>query len=199
MKMNVINETSVRVLRTAAALSALALLLAGCVVTSVYPFYTEKDLVSDPAFLGEWAETSSNATPGEYLRVEQAGDKSYIVTCFGPSKTNRWEAHLFQLKGQLFVDTCATNRSLDSVPTHQLSKVLHLESGLETADLNYDWLAQLLENNPRALRHLVLHDQPGDKGRIVLTADTAELQRFVLKHLNDTNAWESPSELKQRP
>jgi hypothetical protein len=30
-----------------------AALLAGCVVTSVYPFYTQKDLVFEPALVGD--------------------------------------------------------------------------------------------------------------------------------------------------
>lgn len=174
------------------------LLLAGCVVTSIYPFYTEKDLFFNPALLGKWCDASATNQPPEYAQVEAAGEKGYRLTVFTKEQTNGSELHLFRLGQQLFMDEFPTNRSLDFVPTHQLSKVMRVEPTLQAASMNYDWLAGLLEKHPRAIRHLVLPDQPGDKnGRIVLTADTRELQRFVLKYLNDTNAWNKPSEWKR--
>jgi hypothetical protein len=71
---------------------------------------------------------------------------------------------------------------------------------LKTAKLNYDWLAKLLEKNPKAIRHMVLREKPGDEqgGRAVLTADTKELQRFILKYVNNKNAWEAPTKWKHR-
>ncbi|HLZ54392.1 MAG TPA: hypothetical protein VKS19_07950, partial [Verrucomicrobiae bacterium] len=111
---------------------------------------------------------------------------------------NSFEVHLFRLKAQLFVDAFPTNRSLDFVPVHQVSKVMQNGPVLETANLNYDWLAKLLKKNPRAIRHMMLRDNPGDEhGRIVLTADTKELQRFILKNVNNTNAWKEPSQFKR--
>jgi hypothetical protein len=58
------------------------------------------------------------------------------------------------------------------------------------SELSYDWLGQLLATNPAALRHLVIKtgDKPEDR-RIVLTADTPELQRFVIRHLKTEGAW----------
>jgi hypothetical protein len=62
--------------------------------------------------------------------------------------------------------------------------------------LDYDWLEKLLEKNPKAIRHHIIEDH-GD-GRLVLTADTAELQRFVVKHLKTEGAWGEPA-LKLQP
>jgi hypothetical protein len=181
-----------------AALFAALLFFTGCVVTSLYPYYTGKDLVFDPALLGKWVEAGTTNQPPEYVQLERLGEKGYWVTLFGTDETNSMEAHLFRLKQQLFLDTFPTNRSLDYVPVHQVSKVMRIEPGLETADLNYDWLAKLLEKHPGAIRHLVLPEKPGEEGgRIVLTADTKELQRFILKYVNDTNAWKQPSHWKR--
>ena len=177
---------------------AATLFAAGCVVTSVYPFYTAKDLVFDPALLGDWVDADATNTPAEFIRTERFGEKGYIITALGGAETNSQAVHLFRLKGHLFIDTCITNRSLDWVPTHQVSKVLRLDPTVETANLNYDWLTKLVAQHPKAIRHLRQHDDPGDDGRVVLTADTAELQRFILKHYHNTNAWNTPTASKRR-
>ena len=198
MKIRIMTRPSGRITTTAAMLFAVILFLAGCVVTSIYPYYTDKDLVSDPALVGEWVDASKTNETAEYLRFEQVGEKGYRATFFGTDETNSIDVFLFRLKEQLFVDSFPTNRSLDFVPVHQVSKVTQIGSVLETANLNYNWLAKLVENHPNAIRHMVLREKPGDDqgGRIILTADTKELQRFILKYVNDTNAWNEPSKFK---
>ena len=91
------------------------------------------------------------------------GEKAYWVTAMATAETNSVEAHLFRLRQQLYIDTLHTNRSLDYVPAHQVSKITHVEQSLETADLNYDWLAKLLDKHPAELRHIVLQDKPGER------------------------------------
>ncbi|MDE3068054.1 MAG: hypothetical protein KGJ60_10955 [Verrucomicrobiota bacterium] len=198
MKTQIRSQASTCIITRTAALLALALFLAGCVVTSVYPFYTDKDLVSNPVLPGKWVDADATNPPSEYAQIKPLDGKGYWVTLVGAQETNSMEAHLFRLKQQLFLDTFPTNRSLDYVPTHQVSKVLQIVPRLETADLNYDWLSHLLEKHPKAIRHLVLPEKPGEEGgRIVLTADTKELQRFLLKYVNNTNAWNNPSHYKR--
>ena len=194
------NRPSVRLATAAVALFAGMLFFAGCVVTSIYPYYTDKDLVFDQAMLGDWVDASGTNENSAYVRFEPLGTNGYWLTGLGESETNSFEVHLFRLKGQMFLDLCPTNRSLDFVPVHQVCKVTQTGSMLETADLDYDWLTKLLEKNPRAIRHMVLREKPEEKqgGRIVLTADTKELQRFLLKYVNHTNAWKEPSQLKHR-
>ena len=198
MKTSTMHQTPRRILIVAAALFAVMLFLAGCVVTSIYPYYTDKDLVFDQAMLGNWVEAGQTNESSEHVRFEAMGTNGYWATVFGDSETNSFEVHLFRLNAQLFVDSFPTNRSLDFVPVHQVSKVTQIGPEIETANLNYDWLAKLLEKNPRTIRHMVLRDNPGDEhGRIVLTADTKELQRFILKNVNNTNAWNEPSQFKR--
>lgn len=200
MKTQIQNPASTGRVIGAAGLLAASLLVAGCVVTSVYPYYTEKDLVFDPAVVGDWADAGQTNTPAEFIRIERAGEKGYWVMAVGGDETNRVELHLFRLQENLFLDSCPTNRSLDFLPVHQVSKAIWRGPVMETANLDYDWLAKLLEQNPKAVRHLVLPETSGDdqKGRIVLTADTQELQRFIIKHVNDTNAWKQPTQWKRR-
>ena len=200
MRIQITNQRSVRLATVTTALFAVMLFLAGCVVTSIYPYYTDKDLVFDQAVLGDWVEAGQTNQTSEYVRIEPAGGKGYRATIFGADETNSSDVYLFQLKQQLFLDTCSTNRSLDFVPVHQVSKVIKIGPALETVNLNYDWLKKMLGKNPGAIRHMVLQDnKPDDKqgGRIVLTADTKELQRFLVKYVDDTNAWKEPSQFKR--
>ena len=67
--------------------------------------------------------------------------------------------------------------------------------------MDYEWLAKYLEKNPGALRHhLVSQDpnNPDEKKRLVLTANTTELQSFVLKNLSTEGAFSKPQEMKRR-
>lgn len=181
--------------------AGVAIVLTGCVVTSVYPYYTDRDIIFEAALLGDWVDAEADIPDNEFCRIEKFGDSGYRLTYFGRNETNSCEGRLFRLNGQLFLDTCPTNRALDELPVHQLQKVRRTDAILETVSLNYDWLTKLLEKNPKALRHIVVTDKNGDRedNRIVLTADTADLQKFVLKHLNNTNAWNEPSALKICP
>ena len=51
------------------ALGALALIgllsLVGCVVTSIYPYYTAKDVVFEPKLVGRWMETEKSSKTNE--------------------------------------------------------------------------------------------------------------------------------------
>jgi len=63
--------------------------------------------------------------------------------------------------------------------------------------MNYDWLTQLVTNRPAAVRHYFIGEGDADKRRLVLTADTKELQSFVLKHVNTKEAWGDAIELRK--
>ena len=71
-------------------------------------------------------------------------------------------------------------------PGHLLVRVSQLEPELKLAFFDFDWLQKYLEKNPKALAH----HQEGD--RIVLTAGTRDLQKFVLKHLGEGELFEKP-------
>jgi hypothetical protein len=170
---------------------ALMTVLAACVVTSVYPFYTDKDVVFDPALIGAWAEAGSTNAPDEHWRFEQAGGLAYKLTIQDKEKRTEFDTHLFKLKGRLFLDLYPRERPEDSLPLHYLLKVTRIERMLEVNMLDYDWLKKLVERNPQAIRHLVVPRNLGEngEGNLVLTADTVELQKFILKHAKTEGAF----------
>jgi hypothetical protein len=180
-----------------ALLGATVVLITGCVVTSVYPFYTEKDIAFDPALLGTFVEPGAAST--NCWVFERGKGNSYLVTLREDEKTRAGQAHLFKLGGQVFLDFVTSEPIPDiepePLPTHILMRVSQVTPTLKMSSMKYDWLKDMLAQHPKAVRHIVIRTgESSTDQRIVLTADTAELQNFVLKHLNTEEAWNEDSD-----
>ena len=174
-------------------------LLAGCIVSSVYPFYTSKDLIFDSGLVGRWAKTGAD---NEFWQFADSNGKYYRLTTTDGQATNGLDAHLFRLKKYQFLDLLTTNRDQFQMPVHLISKVLRTDDNMTLQFLDYGWLTSLLETNPALLRHIVVpenSDNTNSDNMVYLTADTRDLQKFLLSHVEDTNAFNSGSavELKR--
>lgn len=176
-------------------LTGLAVLLTGCIVTSVCPFYAEKDVVFEPALLGTWQMDEAT------WKFAKEGEKAYRVTYAEGGKESVMAGHAFKLKGVLFLDLCGQPTEevvLPAIPSHLLLRVETAQPGLKLAPLNLEWLNGVLEQNPKALRHhRIRGEQPDHASRLVLTADTEELQAFITKHLDTKEAWKDGLNLKR--
>jgi hypothetical protein len=117
---------------------------------------------------------------------------------------------LFQLKQYQFLDLLITNRGEFQMPLHLITKVTRADTNLSLHFMDFGWLAALLQTNPAVLRHIVVPEagytndsldslDNGDNKMVYLTADTKDLQKFLLKHADDTNAFTPDSlvELKR--
>lgn len=185
--------------RTALLLAlAVSLMLTGC-VPSLNPLYTEKDLVFDPALVGVWAEQDDSP---ETWAFEKTGEKEYKLVYTESGKAGEFQVHLLKLGNTLYLDFFPESDGLkDSkrndfylshfVPGHMFAKVTQIEPSLRMALVNPEWLKKLLEKNPKAIDH-----QPIGEDRIVLTASTKDLQKFVVANVNE--AFGDPATLKRR-
>lgn len=183
-------KTKMKSILSTSFLGAL-LVLTGCVLTSVYPYYTAKDVVFEPKLIGSWFDAEKGAT-NEFWEFARTGtNNAYTLTVHDEGKATEFDARLFRLKQWTFIDALPTAGQEDFIPPHYLLKVSRFEPTLEMAVLDYKWVRELLEEKPGALRHTFVEKKPGESegGRLVLTADTAELQKFILKHAADTNAF----------
>lgn len=184
------------------ALILTGLLLAGCVVTSVYPFYTAKDIVFEPKLLGRWTEAGETNVAEKYWEFARDGTHAYALTVQDGGEPAKYQAHLFRLKSWTFLDAMPVERHEDFLPPHYLLKVSQMEPVLKLVPVDYKWLVELLDKKPGALRHMRWVEYPdnrkSDSGRLVLTADTAELQKFILKHAGNTNAFAEGFALERR-
>jgi len=185
--------------RSLFAVTAAAALFGAC-IPSVNPFYTEKDVVLDTRLLGEWQEKDKPDSP-EIWKFEKSGDKGFKLTVFEKEgKEGKFDARLFKLKEECFLDIIPTDcdyatKQADLVafsmfPGHLLVRVTQIEPELKLAFFNFDWLRKFLEKNPKALAHHV-ESKTDKEGGIILTAETRDLQKFVLKHLGKGELFDS--------
>lgn len=176
---------------------ALALALTGC-IASVKPFYTEKDVAFETALLGEWKNEE------ELWKFTPEGTNQYkLVVRQKNGKQGEVTATLFKLKTKLFLDLIPSNVELkenqsDIVAAavylgHLAARVDSIKPRLKLAFFDYDKLATTLKNHPEVLAHY----REGD--RLVLTADTPALQKFLLEHADDGALFGEPGELAPNP
>ncbi|HXT41760.1 MAG TPA: hypothetical protein VN887_17265 [Candidatus Angelobacter sp.] len=190
--------------------------LAGCVQMSLNPLYTEKDLAFDPALLGTWQgvwrggiftnDTNGILTTWNFTKGD--GDKEYkLFFTDEEGKTAQFFVRRLKLGEALFLDflpadpdDLETNRSFyydrHFIPMHSFARLLSVESGLQVSLFSGAWLEELLNKDPAAIRHERLDQERA--GLIILTATTKELQSFVLKHLDDKDAFLQPINLKRK-
>ena len=171
--------------RTLISIGAAAILLAAC-IPSVNPFYQEKDVVFDPHLVGEWQDKESTNNPEIWL-FEQSTNKAFDLTVTEEGKTGKFRATLFKLKQEQFLDLIPIecNYAPDQAalvaasmsPGHLLMRVGQIEPELRIASCDYDWLGKYLQTNSGAIAHHTENDS------MIFTADTKDLQKFVLKHL----------------
>jgi hypothetical protein len=186
-----------------------ALLLGGCLVMSLHPFFTDNDAVFEKSFVGVWDDVSGKAT----LTVRQFGANAYRVTYLqhgishadGESRDGEpgeFEAHLGTIGGTLFLDLYPDKDSWNRLknealavhlaPTHTISKVSLEGDKLVIASLEHDWLKDLVSKNSLAIAHEKV------EGSIVLTASTEALQEFLAKYADEPKAFASGEEFHRR-
>jgi len=178
-------------------ISVIALFMVNCLVTSIHPLYTDKDLVFKPELLGTWEND-------ELWTFEKMGKNSYELTIKESSEsegikeyeeTGIYEAHLVKLEKFFFLDLYPDERKIEEyedeihlVPAHSIWRIWIEKDVMRLAWLANDWLEEMIDGNKVDIAHVRLED------RVVLTAPTKELQKFVLKYAEDTDAFPEPGE-----
>lgn len=178
-------------------ITALGFLLAGCIVTSVHPFYSEKDLVLGAPLSGHW---KSPDPANEHWTFEPADAKSWKITYISGNETNLMSVHLFKLDHQMYMDLFPLSMEAagmpPAIPSHLVMRVDQIQPTLKWAPMKHEWLAKWVEQHPKSIAHMVLRDgEKSDSVRVVLTAETPALQKFLRKHVKTVEAWEDPTEL----
>jgi len=172
-------------------LTATAIFLAGC-LPSVHPLYTDKDLVANDAVVGLWAETGKEK--GQFWKIEKTAEKEYTILVTEEAKRASFNLRLVRLDGKDFLDIQADPGTLDNgrypdlfqasiIPGHLFFKYKLEGKSLKLAFFGGDAVDEELKAHPDALA-CVKSD-----GRVVITASTVEIQKFVLRMYNRPNAF----------
>jgi hypothetical protein len=173
------------------ALLTLVITLSGCWTLSIYPLFTEEDLITDPMLEGIWGDPED--PEDETWDFKQMNDKSYRLIVredeqrllIDPAKDGLFEVHLLQLGDYKFLDIYpeepeGVNGFYKShvIPAHSFVRVRIEGNVLLTAGLDIEWLGEQLDQGLLDISHEQRNDE------IVLTASTEELQRWVLENID---------------
>jgi hypothetical protein len=187
---------------------AIALLVSGCLVKSLHPFYKESDVIFDPSLVGTWLDNDSAKWIIEQSVVkkfteESKPQNSYKISFYDKDEVSEFETHMFKLNNQLYVDFIPSSIKLPElagyhfVPTHSIAKVSIANDEITLKWFNETWLASLFEKNKIRISHETIPDE-NDDDTYVLTASTEELQKFIIKYGNDPAAFKDNSD-KSKP
>lgn len=186
-----------RILRVLSVLGAAALLLACEPALSLHPVFTEKDVVFEPALLGAWGEKDEETT---VLFFQRFGENAYEITLTEDNQEkSRFKGRVARLGNFLFLDALpaepASGRGIldmHRLPAHSISRLWIEGDTLFLAPLEEDWVEEKIKENKAAIAHMFIED------RCVITAPTADLQRFLLKYAEDEKAFPKEGPLQRR-
>jgi hypothetical protein len=164
---------------------ACTLPMTGCLTLSVYPLYTAKDLVTDPRIEGKWAAEDDNTV----WEFHNHGD-AYLATCPSDKTSEPVEMRLVQLGEQRFLDLTAHDTPSLAVAGHMFGKISIAGEELSIQLMASSWLEKKVRE--AGLPSLELTDRD-----LLLTAPTADLQKFVLRYAADPDAFEKAVKLRR--
>lgn len=177
-----------------AAFYLLAVMLGGCVLSSLHPLYTDEELIFEEKLIGKWSEESN-------VWEFRAGEPNTYQMRVFDGQEGRFVAHLVKLGDMLFLDIFPDSETLGEpqdfygfhiLPVHTFMKVEQIEPKLQLRAMNYDKVSKMLQEDPNLLKHEVVDD------RIVLTASTEQLQEFIIKYANEEGVFAEATELARR-
>jgi hypothetical protein len=164
--------------KTAIILFYLAALIVGGCIPSLHPLYTDETLIFEEKLIGKWTGGDN-----EIWQFSKANEKEYELRIVKDEKEGRFEAHLLELDGKMYLDLYpGENESMENMndyyKLHLVAAHTFLWINLTEPNLQLNWFMQkLLEDDPNLLRHETIN-----KDQIILTASTEELQRFVIEN-----------------
>lgn len=185
------------------AVVIIGLMVSGCLVKSLHPFYTDKDIVFRKDILGSYTDQDKGTwTIEQNLQKGTFGEKSKLTNSYllklvdEKNRKATFMGVLFQLDNHLYVDFYLITGNdeeaetelyaLHVVGVHTVARLKIDKTDLHIMWYNEKWLGELFEKNKIRLAHEKLEGSDN----IVLTASTNDLQKFMQKFANDPNAFE---------
>jgi len=154
--------------------------MTGCApAVAIHPLYTSQDLASDLPLEGAWAGNG-----GEVWQIAKSGD-GYDVNSTEGSK---YKVHLLRLNDYEFVDVSSKSDPDIGVAGHLFGKIRMAGDEMYVSLIDETWLKHMVDAGQAPQSTI------GEGQQIVLTAPTSDLQKFVLLHAADPDAWDADEE-----
>jgi len=147
------------------------------VVTSLHPYYSNKDVIFEPGLVGSWTNTEQSE---EHWAFQKEGQNSYYLTYVSAAKqtspghacsSKRPNVPGFHHLGAGMRRHAAADSFALPIEVYQLSP-----SGAP-GFVEQRLAKSIAGKESKTHRHEMIADKPDD-WRVVLTADTAELRNF---------------------
>jgi hypothetical protein len=179
--------------------------LSGCALSvALFPLYDKTTVTTNDALVGKWdyIDTTGSSKQTECCwTFEKEGDH-YIAHIADTDDNQDWvsDVHLVKLGDTTFFDaepgkitySQMTQVAFPAEKTHLIGQMTIDKDTVKIAVLNEDWLEGLAEKGTPPVAMAVSDDED-----VFLTAKTPELQAFVRKYANDTNAFPVAWELRR--
>lgn len=188
------------------------LFISSCLVSSLHPFYKNKDKYFDTSMVGHWMDEDSciwTIEPDitkELIWGENKTDSTYNIVYYEDEHAKaELIGTLFQLNGVSYVDFVpdpdADHSSSDvtswhHIPVHTLARVQCNKDSILLYWYGEEWLNELFKQNRIRIKHETVESL--DYDRHVLTASTDELQKFIRKYANDPKTSEEIEQIFAR-
>ncbi|MBI1374468.1 MAG: hypothetical protein GC159_17260 [Phycisphaera sp.] len=184
---------------TIVALSITLGLLSGC-IPSLHTIYSKDVAAYDENLIGVWAEKPGAKETWRFDKVRFF--KRYSLTYADKEGVGEFDARLVKLGDTLFLDLYPDKVEHKDRPdiynahllgVHTIMRVILDGQELELLTLDRKWLKKHLADAPTSLKHELID---GDDDKILITASTAELQKFYQDQADNTEAWAKPIKLQ---
>lgn len=168
--------------------------IAGCIPTSVYPLYTDEDVIFDNKLLGMWYDPDEPL--GDVWMFKRWGPETYKLQIYkehrlsGPP-ASEFDVTMAKIGNQTYLDFFPREPedmddfyNLHLVPTHSFYRIRITEDTWTGRDQDTLWIGlpdlEWLQQNLKSGKINIKHEKRDDM--IVLTASTSELQKFVKEY-----------------
>jgi hypothetical protein len=168
--------------------------LGGC-VPSLYPLYTDSDLIRNPILAGNWVNGDSTET-WEFMSASDSISYDLIQTEDEDSK--HFEAYLLELDSVTYLDTYPDEEmkndfyKIHLIPAHIFGKIELWGDSLGLSLLDSDWLGKKIDKGEISIEHKMVDNN------LVLTASTSDLQKLFSRYAHDPSAFSERTVLYRR-
>lgn len=165
------------------------IIMVSCLVTSIHPLYTGQDSIYKPELEGTWYNDEEKSQ----LTFEKSEKNTYTMIYTEKETSGQFKVSLVKLDTNLFLDIYPQQFSekneflkLHFIPAHSFAQIWIEQNNLRFAILNYQWLKENVEKGKIKISHEIEDDS------IILTASTAELQKFIKKYAGTPDVFPEP-------
>jgi len=170
-------------------MSSVVILMSGCIIQSIYPFYTEETKVEKREINGEWISIVQMGSNVEKKAISpwSFSDKM-IVTYDKKNIKSNLKCTYFKVGDNLFVDTIAAKPDTDfkfnlcwtagMTLVHTVCKVNYDHDILEFIPINFEWFEDKIKDKKLDLTYV-----KADKdSNYIFTVTSEDWTKFLKKH-----------------